>query len=156
VSKYFQLSREAEKWFSDVRQPYSTKFDLYYLCLMAGLASGRKEEPADAGDLIEYYPREFKHVGLLLVGLLINAELRASGIDLSERDAVYRVIGELVDSGSQSNLKDEGVKAMNKYAQGGFAALEEYFDDRPRAVETFVRKYSKCLEDLQKEQSPSP
>lgn len=149
MSKYFQLSRDADKWFADISKHYVTKFDLYYLCLMVGFASGRKADPDNATDLIDNYPKEFKPVGRLLVALLLNAELKSSGIDLNERDAVYQVIGEIIDPGFPTLLSDEGVKLMNKYAQGGYEAMYEYFDDRPRAVETFARKYSNCIEELE-------
>lgn len=148
---YFQLSRGADQWFADISKHYATKFDLYYLCLVAGLAARRKEDPEDATDVIDYYPGEFKPRGRLLVALLINAELKNLGIDLQERDAVHRAIAKLVQPTSPSYLTDEGVRLLNKYAHGGFGALREHFADRPRAIETFLRKYSVCLAELQNE-----
>jgi hypothetical protein len=38
---------------------------------------------------------------------------------------------------------------MNQYAHGGFDVLCENFSDRPTSIETFLRKYARCLSDLQ-------
>lgn len=148
MSKYFQFSKDAVKWFGDIDKYYPTKFDLYYLCLVLGLKSGRKADPVNTTDLIENFPREFTHTGHLLLGLLISSELKAAGVDLSERVEVHRIIGELVDPTPSSKLSDEGMKAMNKYSQGGFDLLCEKFSDRPRTIETFLSKYSKILNEL--------
>jgi hypothetical protein len=142
---YFQLSRDVPKWFADIETHYPTKFDLYYLCAIAGLKAERKSEPVNATDLVENFPLQFKPTGHLLVGLLLSTELRLAGVDLKERLQVHRIIGELVDPSSPSSLRDEGLKVLNRYAQGGFDKLCEEFADRPRTVETFIRKYSDLI-----------
>jgi hypothetical protein len=148
---YFQLREDAERWFKDISHHYSTKFDRYYLCLMAGFASGRRNTtiPSDeVTDLVENFPGEFKSRGKLLVGLLIHTELRHLGIDLEDREAVYKQVRRLVERDSTSYMSSEGVRLMNQYAHGGFDALCEYFSDRPRSIETFIRKYFRCISDL--------
>lgn len=150
----FQLRKDARRWFKDIYGPdrYSLLFDLYYLCLMAGFATGRRNTEIssdDVDDLVGYFPGDFQSHGRLLVGLLLHTELSRLGIDLDERDAVYRRVAELVEPNSPSYMSNEGVRLMNQYAHGGFDALCEYFgDDRPRSVETFIRKYFRCISDL--------
>lgn len=151
MSKYFQLSKDAEKWFADISKYYPTKFDLYYLCLMIGLQNGRKAEPVNTTDLIENFPKEFRPTGNLLIGLLIHSELKEIGVDLNEREQVHKIIGELVNPSSPSKLSDEGMKAMNKYTQGGFDLLSEKFNDKPRTIEIFIRKYSKIMNESSKQ-----
>lgn len=148
----FQLRKDARKWFKDISAHYSILFDFYYLCLMVGFAAGRRNpdiNPEDVDSLVENFPGEFRARGRRLVGLLIHADLAFNGIDLHERDDVYRRVAKLVDPNSPSNLSNEGVKIMNQYAHGGFDVLCENFSDRPTSIETFIRKYARCLSDLQ-------
>jgi hypothetical protein len=147
---YFQLRRDADQWFKDISSSFSTKFDLYYLCLMAGFATRRKSEVESSAvtDTVDYFPREFKTRGSLLISLLISTELKLAGIDLNEREAVNRTISKLVSHDSPSRLSDEGVRLMNRYSNGGFEALIEHFDDRPRTIETFLRTYHPILARL--------
>jgi hypothetical protein len=149
---YFQLRKDTDKWFKGVAGHYATKFDLYYLCLMVGFAAHRKAkaESSEVTDLTDDYPKEFKSRGRLLVALLVNTELSSMGIDLDERDAVYREIARLIAPDSRSYLTDEGMRLMNQYAHGGFGALCEHFEDRPRTIETFIREYAGFIDELQK------
>ncbi len=147
----FQLRKDARRWFKDLEKHYPTLFDLYYLCLMAGFAERRRniEISSDAVDsLVEYFPGDFRSRGRLLVGLLIHTELSRMGINLDERNDVYRRVVELVEPNSPSRLSNEGVKLMNQYAHGGFDILCENFSDRPTSIETFLRKYALCLSNL--------
>jgi len=149
----FQLRKDARKWFKDISHHYPILFDLYYLCLMAGFAAGRPNTEINADnvdDLVGYFPGDFQSRGRLLVGVLIQVHLSRLGIDLDERDDVYRQVAKLVDPNSPSYLSNEGVRLMNQYAHGGFDVLCEHFSDRPRSIETFLRKYSRCISDLQR------
>jgi hypothetical protein len=154
---YFQMRRDADQWFKDISGSFATKFDLYYLCLMAGFAARRKSEleSASGTDILDYFPHEFRTRGSLIISLLISTELSVAGIDLNERDAVNRTISKLVTPDTTSKLADEGVRLMNRYASGGFEALIEHFDDRPRTIETFLRTYHSIIERLRSEVTAS-
>ncbi len=144
----FRLRYAVDQWFRDIDSAYPLKFELYYLCVLAGLAHGRKREvPRDqARDIIDHYPEDFQGRGKLLVGLLLRGELRQQGINLDEREAVRKEIRKLVGHASKSYLSDYGMDLMNCYADGGFDVLTECFGDRPRSVETFVRLYRRCVQ----------
>ncbi len=150
----FQLRKDARRWFKDISNHYPLLFDLYYLCLMAGFASGRRNTEINSDEvdgLVENFPGDFRSRGRLLVGLLIHTELSRLGIDLDERDDVYSRVAKLVDPNSPAYMSNDGVRLMNQYAHGGFDALCEYFgDDRPKSIETFIRKYFRCISDLQR------
>ena len=149
----FQLRKDARKWFKDLSAHYPTLFDFYYLCLMVGFASGHRNPhitPEEVDSLVDNFPAvDFRARGRRLVGLLIHADLAYLGIDLDKRDDVYSRVAKLVDPNSPSDLSNEGIKIMNQYAHGGFDVLCENFSDRPTSIETFVRKYARCLSDLQ-------
>jgi len=148
----FQLRKDARKWFKDISTHYPILFDFYYLCLIVGFASGRRNThmtSEEVDSLVENFPGDFRDRGRRLVGLLIHADLAYLGIDLDKRDDVYSRVAKLVDPNSPSDLSNEGIKIMNQYAHGGFDVLCENFSDRPTSIETFVRKYARCLSDLQ-------
>jgi len=152
---YFQLRKDAEKWFASIADSFSTapKWDMYYLCLMAGFAAGKPMsfEPGTTGDLVDYYPGEYKARGRLLVGLLLTTDLAERGIALKERDSVYRRIANLVRSESPSYLSDDGVKLMNQYANRGYEVLREHWEgERPQTIEGFLRRYYQFIKTLAK------
>jgi len=145
----FQMHPDVAKWFDEInRPPIEIKFELFYYCLIAGFATRRAEPvPPGAVDFVDYYPGEFKTRGRLLVGLLLEAELKRRGIGLNEREAVNRNINTIVSHSSSVHLSAEGIRLMNQYAHGGWSALTEYFSDRPRTLETFVRTYVRFIRD---------
>jgi hypothetical protein len=151
----FQIRKDARRWFKYLEKDYDLLFDPYYWCLTAGFASGRRDsvKSDEVDDFVEYFPGDYKSQGRLLVGLLIHAELRRLAIDLKERDAVYKVIKEIVDPESLSYMSLDGIKRMNAYAHGGFDVLSEELEERPRSMETFVRSYAKIVSKLYQDRS---
>lgn len=142
----FRLRTDAEAWFSalDGKEPAKTKFDLYYFCLMAGLASGRSSDPASAGvaakEIVDDFIQDYKPAQRLLIGLLVIAEVRKGGIDLEEKAAVRDVFKRLVTLNG-TNLTAEGMNTMNAYASGGYEFLAESRDTKPASPEEFLRDY---------------
>ena len=149
----FELRQDARKWFKDIEKDYPDLFDLYYLCLIPGFITRRRNTEVNSDNVKEitrYFPGAFRSRGKLLVGLLIDTELSRLGIDLSERTSVYSRISELVVT-TPPYLSDKGIKLMNQYAHGGFDVLCERMNERPRSIETFVRKYHRLIQDLQQD-----
>ena len=56
-------------------------------------------------------------------------------------------------TGKTRTASNEGIKRMNQYAHGGFDVLCEQMDERPRSIETFVRKYYRLIQDLKQDSS---
>lgn len=144
----FRLRSDAETWFSEVESTphFRSKFDIYYFCLMAGLASNRSNEVAVSGaatrDFIDYFIDDYKAASLLLIGLLVVAEMKYKGIDIQEKVAVRALFKELVDASNGNNyLTEHGMKRMNAYASGGFDFLAENRDTKPYSVDEFLRDY---------------
>ena len=146
----FELRQDARKWFKDIEKDYPDLFDLYYLCLIPGFVTRRRNTEVNSDNVKEitrYFPGAFRSRGKLLVGLLIDTELSRLGIDLSERTSVYSRISELVVT-TPPYLSDKGIKLMNQYAHGGFDVLCEHIEERPRSIETFIRKYYRTIQNL--------
>lgn len=149
----FQIRKDARKWFQAIcpSSYYPLIFDAYYLCLMVGFASGRRnpEIHSDRVDgFVDHFPGDFQFRRQLLVGLLVNAELQRLKIDLQDREDVYREIHNIVEPDSPSYLSNEGMMRMNVYVHGGFEILCESLGDPPKSVEVFVRRYFRLLSDL--------
>ncbi|MDD9964038.1 MAG: hypothetical protein OXU70_18325 [Gammaproteobacteria bacterium] len=147
----FRLREDAERWFAalDGREPAKTKFDLYYFCLMAGLASGRTSNESDFGarEIIDEFIQDYQPSQRLLIGLLVAAELRQGGIDFDEREAVRRVFSRLVTPESKTQLTDEGMRCMNAYASGGYDFLSESRDAPPASPEEFIRDFVRLIDN---------
>lgn len=145
----FRLRRDTRHWFKDVRKGLALDFDMYYLCLMAGLASSRlgpEVSSADTTELVDSFPGEYGPRGRLIIALFLSRELARRAIRLTEREALNTAIRELVDPHSASRLSERGVKLMNQYSYGGYEVLTEWFDDHPRTIETFLPLYKRKLD----------
>lgn len=144
----FRLSKSAREWFRDLKDDFDLDFDIYYLCLMAGLATGKKESvpTTQAPELVDYFPGNYRSKGRVLVALFLSKELEALGISMLERDQVYRQIALMVDPLTPSGLSHMGMEEMNRYSYGGFDVLaNEWFEERPRIMEVFLPMFRKNL-----------
>jgi len=139
----FRLRKDAKEWFKGVTDDLGLDFDMFYFCLMAGLATGRKtfSSASEATDLAQDFPGEYRSRGRIIVALLLTRELKMLGIKFEERTALHREIGKLIDPLSSAHLSTPGMDAINHYASGGFDVLTEWFDDRPRHLETFLPQF---------------
>ena len=148
----FRIKEPTISWFSNIfnKKPITTQFDIYYLCLMLGLATGRRSTPKNndekqPNEFIDYFIDDYKPVRRLIVGLLILSELKQLGLELDEKNDVQDVILKFIDSESPTSLSEEGMKELNRYASGGFDYLAEQLDSKPFHAEEFLRTYTKVL-----------
>jgi len=154
MAKSFQLRLDVDEWFSNINkektQQIKTDFDLYYFCLMTGLATKSKNNPSErckCRDFIDYFVSDYKNEQNLIIGLLIRAELENLGISLDEKDAAKKQLLKLIDPSSQTNLTDEGIDKMNAYASGGFDYLREKMESKPYHLEDFLQRYVTILRE---------
>jgi hypothetical protein len=154
---HFRLRRDTQEWFKNIsdQKPIETMFDLYYFCLMRGLASGRTSVPAkrypEYNDFIDNFITTYRPYQRLIIGLLIRAELARFGISVAEKDDVRRLLLDFVDPTTATNLTDKGVEQLNEYASGGFDYLTERLDSKPHHVEEFLRTYVRLLQQAVEE-----
>ena len=143
----FRLLKDARPWFKGIEKDLTLDFDMYYFCLMAGLAAGKKRssQTEDATDLAQDFPGEYRARGRVIVALLLTRELRSLGINFQERTTLHREVSKLIDPLSSSHLSSAGMEELNRYSYGGFDALTEWFADRPRHLETFLPQLKNYL-----------
>lgn len=139
----FQLSNDAFKFFENL-QELKTKFDIYYFCIVAGLTTGRADE-LPSQEFVDYFIDDYKPVKHLLIGLLINAELKRAGIALNEKEAVRSKIKKLIDPSSSTLLTDSGVARLNAYADGGYLHIREKLGIKPYSTPEFIVGYTEMM-----------
>ncbi len=144
----FRMRNDARTWFKQIAdfEHFKTDFDQYYLCLMAGFASGRSNETGTTTEMVENFVEDYKEASRFLIGLLVMAELKKSGIEIFERDSVRSMFKRLVDPHSPNQLTDEGMRRMNAYASGGYDYLSEQRETKPYSGEEFLRDYAQLIE----------
>ncbi|WP_207462159.1 hypothetical protein [Azospirillum sp. SYSU D00513] len=158
----FRLRTDAEKWFSEIEGELDLKFDIYYFCLIAGFAAVRKSSltSADKPAFVDDFPGDYKLQQNLLLGGLIDAELRdllGRGVTVKDKPVVQKSVSRLLTAaGASTHLSggtDGGAARMNEYASGGFDVLFERMIDKPRKLETFLRAYAKLIGELEDERA---
>jgi hypothetical protein len=147
----FRIRDDARTWFKDLfdRKEFKIGFDPFYFCFIAGIAAKRKLSlpQDDTPELVDYFPEHYNGTrAQTLVALFLARELEQLGVRMDEKRAVHAAIANLICYGSPNHLSDEGVKEFNRYAHGGFDVLLEWFDDRPRSLETFVRAFKRHID----------
>jgi hypothetical protein len=150
----FRLRTDAEKWFSEIEKDLGFKFDAYYYCLMAGFTAVRRSSlgAADKPAFVDDFPGDYKLQQNLLLGGLVDCDLRDRSISVTDKAAVQKVVAELLTaSGASTHLSSAGAARMNEYASGGFDVLFERMVDKPRKLETFLRAYAKLISELEAE-----
>ncbi len=143
----FKMRREVFDWFKyiDGSKPLKNKFDIYYMCFILGIASGKFSTAVNSTVFIDYFVSEYQSSQRTIVGLLLYAELNHLGVNLSENTEVKIQIERLVDS-SDSMLTDEGFDRMNSYANEGFNIIFKKVIDKPRNSIEFLQLYSSLIE----------
>jgi hypothetical protein len=143
----FRMRPEVDEWFKHIfkQGPIQTKFDLYYFCLMMGLASGRSDSVPSAVEFVQNFVGEYKGVQRLVLGLLIIAEISRLGLELNDRNEVQDLFGKYLDANDATHLSGAGFERLNDYSHGGFNAIVESAGGKPYHIEPFVQWYVKEL-----------
>ena len=142
----FKLKEQAFSWFKyiDREPPLNTQFDLYYLCLLIGLISGKSDSPGQSQDFVGHFVDGYYPYRRIIAGLLLHTELKHFGIALSESDEIKQKI-ELLLNSSDNMLTKDGFDKLNSYASGGFNIICAVIIDKPRNTAEFLLQYSNLL-----------
>lgn len=145
----FAVSQEARKWFKHIRDELELDFDIFYFCFVAGISEGRKKQLASTqtDGLVDNFPGGYRQHGKLFVALFLCRELDAYGVTMKEGSEVRHEIARLTNPNVPNYLSDDGVREFNKYAHGGFEVLMEWFDLKPRSLETFLLQFHRKIAD---------
>lgn len=144
----FRLLKDARTWFKSLTTKdggFGIDFEIYYFCLMAGLASGKKRvelSTTETAELVQHFPGRYKEKGKVIVGLFLARYLSSLGVDLKDKKQAHLQISKLISPTSPNYLSDEGMKELNKYAAGGYDEIIDWFEDSPKTLESFLRTFA--------------
>jgi hypothetical protein len=148
----FVFPREARSgFFKHIVGEFKLTFDMYYLCLIAGLTARRRETPSDASDLVDNFPDAYESRGKLIVALFLARELADMSVKMTDRQSVHKAVAQLVSIQSPY-LSDHGMREFNRYMYGGYLLLTERFPEKPRSLETFLPLYKQLLDEEMEQQ----
>ena len=146
----FRLRKDARRWFRDIERHFTRDFDMYQMCLVAGLATGQTTRIGNDQTtvLLEHFPDEYRESSRLIVALFLAVELDNLGVRPDDRQQIHETVSELVDPESPSLLSGIGMRAMNAYSYGGYDEMTTWFGDRPRTFEGFFVRYQATVEEV--------
>ncbi|WP_135556448.1 hypothetical protein [Paenibacillus cymbidii] len=147
----FKLPKGAADYFRLIKeQPGGVKFkydfDIYYLCLMVGLAK-RKLGDIDRirpDHFTDSYPGPYADKLYLIAGLLVDAEMDRKKIESHNRDSIQNLILSLIDHEEPTKLSSNGFDFLNRYAAGGLDIISDNIS-RTRELEAFLVHYYNLL-----------
>ena len=162
----FKLRDNAKSWFKKIREKskdmtvndmrvkgltiptcLKTDFDIYYLCLLFGLADGRIGDVDNTSDFIDHFESNYKSVSRLLIALLAMAEISRQGFNFESKSDVREIMTKLIDTDQSTSLSGYGLGRFNQYASGGFDVLTESFESQPYHIEIFLQAYIKLVKE---------
>jgi hypothetical protein len=144
----FRILKDARPWFKDLyskEEGLVIDFEIYYFCLMAGLATGKKRSDlttTDTTELVQHFPGRYKERGKIIVSLFLARYLASLGVTLTDKKTAHNQISKLISPTSPNYLSDDGMKELNKYAAAGYEEIVGWFEDRPRTLESFLRTFA--------------
>ncbi|MDR7871648.1 MAG: hypothetical protein RIN55_12495 [Tissierellaceae bacterium] len=150
----FILPKDSRRYFQNIFDPKNKdgkklklNFDIYYFCLMVGLACGKyeKEPELDPNSQIDEYPADYLDSRDYVAGLLIATEAKGRGIAEDDAIELERLMVEYIDSTSKTRLNTEGERRLNQYAARGMEMMQEKLVDKPYRLEVFLLDYYQCF-----------
>jgi hypothetical protein len=153
----FFIRREADDWFKELQKNelIRTQFDLYYLFFLKGISKldrNPKMKSSDAlKELIEYFPSEYDGSKNIIVGLLVNTELKRLGIPFDHKENVQKKYNKIVEPESQSKLTSKGFVLMNDYASKGYELFNQELGNKSASLapEFLINAFRNLNEEFQ-------
>ena len=145
----FQLSRSANHWFRKIegKQPFdrTKKMDIYYLCLLIGILSGKNTDLVDAEpSFVKSWPGDYKNNLFTIITIFLNAELERFGISKNDEPGIKKHLVNYLTN-EDIRLSEMAIKQLNNYSYGGFIELKKEMINEPEDVTVFLIDYYKIL-----------
>ena len=145
----FQLRDGTRDWFKHIEEDFDLAFDMYYFCLIAGLLEGKRKKVSSdqTSELVSNFPGDYQEKSRYIIALYLSRELQSLGVNFSDREMLHNQISRLIDSMKPSRLSAEGMRRMNEYSHGGLDVIKEWFDEKPRSIESFLPHYRNKIKE---------
>lgn len=152
----FFIRREADEWGKELQKNelIRTQFDLYYILFLKGISTLDKnpklKDKEALKELIDYFPSDYDGSKNIIVGLLVNTELKRLGIPLDDKENVQKKYNQIVEPESQSKLTAKGFTLMNEYASRGYELLNEELGDKSASLapEFLINVYNSLVNEF--------
>ena len=137
---------ESIKRFIDSSKGIQTVWDIYYLGLLLGFASGSSQKINERHDFIKKFTKDYESQQWNIITLMLVTHSENLGVKLDERDEIMNMVRQLFDSNSYSKLSESsyesninqksGIDLLNDFAnkginlinnQIGFSGESHYF-----------------------------
>lgn len=142
----FRLSKEKRTYFKGISKEFKVQLDMYYLCLMMGIAANNKSDD-EGGDLIDYWVDKYSDYSNYIIGLILYVEAKNIGIDISNKETTTKHLNNFLDPNQQSKLSlAKGFKEANRYANGGIEIMMRKIPE-PQLLGEFLIKYQSVLKE---------
>jgi len=143
----FRLSKDHRSWFQGISKEFKIKLDMYYLCLMMGIAANKKSEMPDAGELLDYWADKYSDYSNFIIGLILFVEAKNTGIDINDKELTSQHLDCFINPNSVSKLSlEKGFKEANRYANGGCDIMMASIP-KPNLLGEFLVKYQEVLKE---------
>lgn len=147
----FKRTNEQISFFKKISKKsiFELDFDFWYLCLLVGIAAGRKEQLDSSNDMTARFPNDYSSIENLLISMLIHIELVEKGIEPDDKQSVRQVVEQIIDPTNRPFLTTSGFKVFNEYSNGGFEIINEAFRAQPPDdPSSFLIKYGVLVEKI--------
>ena len=149
----FWISKECRDWFKDLIKNsnyFKTLFDPYYFSFLIGALANKKTAclSNDSVEISRNFIGKYAPQKNIIIGCLIRAEIVNKGLDMNKRRHIEKLLVEILDSDSSSNLSSKGLQIMNDFSYGGFRYLSENINTMPNTDSSFFITYNKLLEKI--------
>ncbi len=125
----FDMSESAKNYVKSINT-YSKsgqidQWDLYYYCALIGMKHLRMcDKDFHLEEFNKSYSKSYFRSRMLIAAMVVDAELRRVGCDMTKENISDKFSDYLCTS--DIVLNSEGIKLLNRYAQGGFEYLNEH------------------------------
>lgn len=121
----FELSDGSRKYFKQIQErsnsgKFKIQFDFYYLCCILGMLKNKFPKQDSTNEIARQFPGDYYNQKDHIIGLLIDAEIRRTGLVSSDRKSLEKFVLKLVSMDNPNHLSEEGEKYLNRYAEGGY------------------------------------
>ena len=143
----FRLSKDKRSYFKGISKDFKVQLDMYYLCLMMGIAANHKSDDPEVGDLIDYWADKYSDYSNYIIGLILFVEAKNIGIDISNKETTTKHLNNFLDPNEISKLSlSKGFKEANRFANGGIEIMMRKIPE-PQLLGEFLIKYQEVLKE---------
>lgn len=144
----FLIDRNVHSYLKNIKRDLS-QTDFFYLCFLAGIASGKKDQTnskgfSDTGTDKTWGNIDFKNNAELIALSLVSAESKS--MNYESKEDLERQLSKYIDVQATSKLSREGGGIFNQYAAAGYKLLTKNISPPVRSEEFL----SQVIELIQK------